>query len=169
MSDDPRYDAVGSSSLREELFNTFLNARSNRTAPDQSEKQVAPERGGETQNRKDRAAQAVKEREEKVKTERERMQVTIDKSRIGLNREEGELHFRCAAVNRSRFCGACAGAHRCVTFLCRTLLTDAIREPQVRGDFLRGQPSDRLLLRRHGNHLLRSCRLIHAFNIHHFR
>ncbi|KAH9965878.1 Hsp90 protein-domain-containing protein [Russula dissimulans] len=106
MSDDPRYDAVGSSSLREELFNTFLNARSNRTAPDQSEKQVAPERGGETQNRKDRAAQAVKEREEKVKTERERMQVTIDKSRIGLNREEGELHFR-------------------------TLLTDAIREPQA--------------------------------------
>ncbi|KAI9513344.1 Hsp90 protein-domain-containing protein [Russula earlei] len=110
ISDDPRYDAVGSSSLREELFNTLLSAQSNRTVPDQSEKQgvdiSSTEQGDETRTRKVRNAQAVKEREERVKAERERVQATIEKSRIGLNREEGELQFR-------------------------TLLTDAIREPQA--------------------------------------
>jgi transcription elongation regulator 1 len=110
ISEDPRYDAVGSSSLREELFNTFLNAKPNQIVPDQSEKQgadtLSAERGDETQKREDRKAQAVKDREEKIKVERERVQATIEKSRIGLNREEGELQFR-------------------------TLLTDAIREPQA--------------------------------------
>ena len=88
--------------MREELFNTFLNAQSNKTAPDQSEKQDAgvpsPELRDETSKREDRKAQAVKEREEKIKIERERVQATIEKSRIGLNREEGELQFRCAAA-----------------------------------------------------------------------
>ena len=109
ISDDPRYDAVGSSSLREELFNTFLNAQSNKAAPDQSEKQDAEvpptEVGDETQKRQDRKAQAVKEREEKIKIERERVQATIEKSRVGLNREEGELQFRCAAATYSKFWG----------------------------------------------------------------
>lgn len=107
---DPRYDAVGSSSLREELFNTFLTSQSNRTVPDPSEKPVvdiAPVEGiDETQQRKDRKAQAVKEREVKIKAERDRVQTNIEKSRVDLNKEEGELQFR-------------------------TLLTDAIREPQA--------------------------------------
>jgi hypothetical protein len=110
LSDDPRYDAVGSSSLREELFNTFLNAQSNKAEQDQGEKQdtevPSTELGDdETQKPKDRKAQAVKEREEKIRIERERVQATIEKSRIGLNREEGELQFRCAAVTYSRFWG----------------------------------------------------------------
>ena len=82
--------------------------------PDQNEKQGADtssvERGDETQKREERKAQAVKEREEKIKVERERVQATIEKSRIGLNREEGELQFRCAAATFSRFCGSCASA-----------------------------------------------------------
>ncbi|KAH9045350.1 Hsp90 protein-domain-containing protein [Lactarius pseudohatsudake] len=110
ISADPRYDAVGSSSLREELFNTFLTSQSNRTVPDPSEKPVvdiAPVEGvDETQQRKDRKAQAVKEREVKIKAERDRVQTNIEKSRVDLNKEEGELQFR-------------------------TLLTDAIREPQA--------------------------------------
>lgn len=109
ISDDPRYDAVGSSSLREELFNTFLNSQSNKVVPDQSEKQDAEapstELGDETQKRIDRKAQAVKEREEKIKVERERVQATIEESRIGLNREEGELQFRCAAATYSKSWG----------------------------------------------------------------
>lgn len=143
ISKDPRYDAVGSSSLRAELFDTFMNARSNRTVPDSTETQGADvssaEQGDETQKRKDRKAEAVREREEKVKAERERVQATIEKSRSGLNREEGELQFRCAAVTHSKFCRACAGAHQTIVLLCRTLLTDAIREPQVRGAFFLGQ------------------------------
>ncbi|KAI0254742.1 Hsp90 protein-domain-containing protein [Lactifluus subvellereus] len=110
ISDDPRYDAVGSSSLREELFNTFLTAQSNQAVPDQSQKQgvdvSSVEQVDETQKRKDRKAQAVKDREEKIRAERERVQANMEKARIGLNREEGELQFR-------------------------TLLTDAIREPQA--------------------------------------
>ncbi|KAH9049729.1 Hsp90 protein-domain-containing protein [Lactarius hengduanensis] len=110
ISADPRYDAVGSSSLREELFNTFLTSQSNLTVPDPSEKPVvdiAPVEGvDETQQRKDRKAQAVKEREVKIKAERDRVQTNIEKSRVDLNKEEGELQFR-------------------------TLLTDAIREPQA--------------------------------------
>jgi hypothetical protein len=92
-----------------------LNARSNRTVPDQSETQGADissaERSDDVQKRKDRKAEAVKEREEKVKAERERVQATIEKSRSGLNREEGELRFRCAAATHFRFCMACAGAY----------------------------------------------------------
>jgi len=120
-----------------------MNARSNRTFPDSNETQGADvssaEQGDDTQKRKDRKAEAVKEREEKVKAERERVQATIEKSRSGLNREEGELQFRCAAVTHSRFCRPCAGAHWTIVLLCRTLLTDAIREPQVRGGFSLGQ------------------------------
>jgi hypothetical protein len=115
ISDDPRYDAVGSSSLRAELFNTFLNARSNRTVPDESETQGAnvssAEQGNDTQKRKDRKAEAVKERGDKVRAERERVQATIEKSRSGLDREEGELQFRCATATHSKVCKACAGAH----------------------------------------------------------
>ena len=88
--------------MRGELFNTFLNAQSNQIVPDQCEKQGTDislaERGDETQKREDRRAQAVKEREEKIKVERERVQATIEKSRIGLDREEGELQFRCAQL-----------------------------------------------------------------------
>jgi FF domain len=121
ISEDPRYDAVGSSSLREELFNTFLNAKPNQTVSDQHEKQVADtspaERGDEPQKREDRKVQAVKEREEKIKVERERVQATIEMSRIGLNREEGELQFRCAAATFSRFCGSCASAQGVFSYL----------------------------------------------------
>lgn len=170
ISEDPRYDAVGSSSLREELFSTFLKAQANRTLSDQSEKQgtdiSSTEPSDETQKRKDRKAQAVKEREEKIKAERERVQATIEKSRVGLNREEGEQQFRCAAATYSRLCESCAGAHQSITLRCRTLLTDAIREPQVLEAFLRGQQSDRSYFRHRGNHPWRSCRPILVFDIH---
>lgn len=116
ISDDPRYDAVGSSSLREELFNTFLNARWNQAVPDQSQKQgvdvSSVEQVDEIQRRKDRKAQAVKDREEKIRAEREQVQANIEKSRIGLNREEGELQFRCAIATCIGFRKSCAGAHR---------------------------------------------------------
>ena len=115
ISDDPRYDAVGSSSLREELFNTFLNAQANRAVPDQGRKQdvelLSTEQVDETQRRKDRKVQAVKDREEKIRAERERVQADIEKSRIGLNREGEDLQFRCATATCFGFCGSCAGAH----------------------------------------------------------
>jgi hypothetical protein len=90
-------------------------------APDEGETQgtnvPSSERGNDTQKRKDRKTEAVKEREEKVRAERERVQATIERSRSGLNREEGELQFRCATATHFRLCKACAGAHRTVIIL----------------------------------------------------
>jgi hypothetical protein len=120
ISADPRYDAVGSSSLREELFNTFLNSQTIRTVPDPSEEPVVDtasvEGVDEAQKRKDRKAYAVKEREEKIKAERDRVQANIEKSRVDLNKEEGELQFRCAIATCFRSRGPCAGAHGSIIF-----------------------------------------------------
>lgn len=118
ISADPRYDAVGSSSLREELFNTFLNSPSKRTDPrDKPIEDTASVEGvDETQKRKDRKAQAVKDREEKIKAERDRVQANIEKSRVGLNKEEGELQFRCAIATCFRLRRLCTGAHESILF-----------------------------------------------------
>ena len=92
-----------------------MNAQSNHAVPGESETQrtnvPSAGQGNDTQKRKDRKAEAVKEREEKIRAERERVQATIEKSRSGLNREEGELQFRCATATHSKVCKACAGAH----------------------------------------------------------
>ena len=103
--DDPRYDAVGSSSLREELFNTYLKAHGGSgkqtvtTSVPEAEK---PDSATMTQEekerqRRERKERAVKEREEKVKAERSKLAADIDKSRQGLNKGEGELEFKCVA------------------------------------------------------------------------
>ncbi|KAI0638048.1 hypothetical protein C8Q77DRAFT_1089037 [Trametes polyzona] len=111
---DPRYDAVGSSSLREELFNTYLKAGASddaakppQDAAEQPSNQTPAEDDEERERKKkERKERAVKEREEKVRAERSKVEAEIDRSKLGLTREEGELEFR-------------------------TMLTDAIRDPQV--------------------------------------
>jgi hypothetical protein len=102
ISHDPRYDAVGSSSLREELFATFLKAQ-NLPTPDattdqehNSPEKDAAEEAGQSRKRQDRKERAVKEREEKIKAERGRLEADIDRSRQGIHKEEGERDFRCA-------------------------------------------------------------------------
>ena len=52
--------------------------------------------------RRERKERAVREREERVKAERSKVEADIDRSRMGLNKEEGELEFRCAACLPSR-------------------------------------------------------------------
>ena len=107
--DDPRYDAVGSSHLREELFDTFLKAHDSASTPEGRQSGDAdanrdaddhPDDGvDQEQKRKDRKERAVKEREEKIKAERNKLGAEIDRSRIAINREEGDLEFRCACVH----------------------------------------------------------------------
>ncbi|KAK7470671.1 hypothetical protein VKT23_002093 [Stygiomarasmius scandens] len=107
---DPRYDAVGSSSLREELFNTFLKASASNTEirqPVEIKDSQLSKDAEKSESKRERKERAVKEREEKVKAERERLEANIGRSKMELNKEEGELQFK-------------------------TLLTDAIRESQVR-------------------------------------
>ena len=168
ISSDPRYDAVGSSSLREELFNTFLTSQSNKTIPNPSDKPAVDtasvEGVDETQKRKDRKAQAVKEREQKIKAERDRVQANIEKSRVDLNKEEGELQFRCAIAICFRLRGLCAGAYESIIFLAGLFLRmrygkHRYERPSVTGSDLTA------LLRQHGNHLLSNCSLIHVFDI----
>lgn len=101
---DPRYDAVGSSSLREELFNTFIKARETaafQTATstpedDDSKANAEMSEADRERQRKERKERAVKERENKVRSERSKVDADIVKSRQGLNRGEDELEFRCA-------------------------------------------------------------------------
>lgn len=97
---------MGSSSLREELFNTYLKARGTTPAPTSEPEEVRPatevadhegEDDAEKERRKrERKERAVKEREEKIRVERSKLDAEIDKSRSGLNKEEAELEFRCA-------------------------------------------------------------------------
>ncbi|CAA7259746.1 unnamed protein product [Cyclocybe aegerita] len=106
---DPRYDAVGSSSLREELFNTFVKGKASEVSqtPDSGKESAGtrhPTEGAE--DRQERRNKAVKEREEKIRAERQRVDASIERSRMDVNKEEGERSFM-------------------------TLLTDAIREPQM--------------------------------------
>ncbi|KAI6119360.1 Hsp90 protein-domain-containing protein [Pisolithus croceorrhizus] len=118
LSHDPRYDAVGSSSLREELFNTFVKARLGSLTNDKSGSikdneemfKATETREEDSQHRKlERKQRALKEREEKVRVERGRVEAEIGRSRVDLNKEESEREFR-------------------------TLLTDAIRDPQLTWD-----------------------------------
>jgi len=55
----------------------------------------------EQQQRWERKERAVKEREEKVKAERDRLEVDIGRSRMGMNKEEGEREFKCALYDPS--------------------------------------------------------------------
>lgn len=101
---DPRYDAVGSSSLREELFNTYLKAgvasdepAETSTSKDGAEQQPAEDDHERDRRKKERKERAVLDRENKVRVERSKVNAEIDRSKLGLTREEGELGFRCAS------------------------------------------------------------------------
>ncbi|OAX43511.1 HSP90-domain-containing protein [Rhizopogon vinicolor AM-OR11-026] len=112
VSHDARYDAVGSSSLREELFQTFLKAHGSSSSYSASApvKDETGKTDGKSEDselrRKEKKEQALKEREEKVRAERNRMDAEIGRSKMNLNTEEGGREFL-------------------------TLLTDAVREPQT--------------------------------------
>ena len=104
ISSDPRYEAVGSSSLREELFNTFLkvnaggpSASHSVTSGSKSPKKQAEEDPEEAERKKkEKRERALREREQKVKADLSKVGAQIERSRVGLNKEEDERDFRCA-------------------------------------------------------------------------
>ncbi|KAJ7744447.1 hypothetical protein DFH07DRAFT_924950 [Mycena maculata] len=108
LSEDPRFEAVGSSSLREELFNTFLKGSS--MGPAAKAEGSATEMEGtyeeHQKTREERVKQAVKEREDKVRADLGRVEAEIGRSRQLGDKEEGELMFK-------------------------SMLTDAVRDPQM--------------------------------------
>jgi len=95
---DPRYDAVGSSSLREELFNRFVKQLG--SAPRQETAEEAAER--KIREKKERAEQSLREREAKVREEKGRVEAEVGKSKAGAGKEEGERLFGTLLVDQVR-------------------------------------------------------------------
>lgn len=92
---DPRYDAVGSSSLREDLFNTFLLALASSSLPPVSGNSVSEQTSPvETQSdRKARIDKALRDREERANHDRERIQEDIGRSKAVLITTESEVEL----------------------------------------------------------------------------
>ncbi|TFK75925.1 HSP90-domain-containing protein [Pluteus cervinus] len=107
---DPRYDAVGSSSLREELFKTFLKGNANVMSRKEDANPSDTNKGDDEtldeaereKRKKEKKERAVREREEKMRAERERVDADISRSRAGINKEEGEREFRTLLVDAIR-------------------------------------------------------------------
>ncbi|ORX36775.1 hypothetical protein BD324DRAFT_467240 [Kockovaella imperatae] len=98
ISSDPRYDAVGSSSLREELYNTHVKKLESVPA-DETPEQAAERK---LKARQEKAAASLKERESRVKEEQGRMAKEMDKSRAGAGREEAQRLFGSLLVDQVR-------------------------------------------------------------------
>ncbi|KAK4702407.1 transcription elongation regulator 1, partial [Phenoliferia sp. Uapishka_3] len=79
---DPRYDAVNSSSLRESLFNKHVDSL-----------EFGAPGGPPKADKAARAAASLREREEQVRLEKERMSRTASAARGAAGREEGEREF----------------------------------------------------------------------------
>jgi transcription elongation regulator 1 len=93
LYDDPRYDAVGSSSFRQELYESFVKSGSQKISS-QAGPGSSTKPDNEKLSKQERKDRAVREREDKVRSERNKIQSQIDKSKMGMNIEEGERIFR---------------------------------------------------------------------------
>lgn len=96
---------MGSSSLREELYNTFLKGSHSERSTQLTQTPIDENDGIENeeldeerkqQKRKEKKERAVKEREDKVKAELGWLELDIGRSRRGIHQEEGERDFKCA-------------------------------------------------------------------------
>ncbi|GJJ06330.1 hypothetical protein Clacol_000521 [Clathrus columnatus] len=91
---DPRYDAVGSSSLREELFNVYVKTLNQTDIPSSNKEDQSQSTGRKDEkDRATRAQRALQEREQKVRRDRQNIERGLDRTRDVLGKEEGELDF----------------------------------------------------------------------------
>lgn len=99
IASDARYDAVGSSTLRQELFDTHIKKlASTSTIPETPEE--AAER--KVKERKAKAEASLRERQARVQQEQEKVTQEANKSRAGAGREEGERLFGSLLVDQVR-------------------------------------------------------------------
>ncbi|KAG7527712.1 hypothetical protein FFLO_06660 [Filobasidium floriforme] len=101
MTSDPRYDAVGSSSLRAELFQRHVKslgaqAESSRT---ETPEEVAARKARE---RKEKAQASLRERQQQVQGEKMRLERDVQKSKLGAGREDGEREFGSLLIQAVR-------------------------------------------------------------------
>lgn len=119
--------------MREELFNTFVKATES-TSGIATDSKSEPIQTIDTkkESKQERKERAVREREEKVKVEKEKVDARIGRSKQELNKEEDEQAFMCARLLFSCNPLYCGAHFRLLLHFFRSLLTDAIRDPQVR-------------------------------------
>ena len=96
---DPRYDAVGSSSLREELFAGFISKLSSTSALTESAEDAAERKLSE---RKIREEASLRDRQAKVNEVQQQVTKDMSKSRAGAGREEAERLFGSLLVDQIR-------------------------------------------------------------------
>jgi len=79
ITSDPRYDAVGSSTLREELFNSYLKANGTTTAPN-ADSTAGDNRDGAVQSEADEDADRERKRKEQSRSVKIRYRLNAIKS-----------------------------------------------------------------------------------------
>lgn len=101
MVSDPRYDAVGSSSLRAELFKKYAASlgKNDSAKADSGEEDPAARRARE---KREKAEASLRERQQQVQGDRQRLQRDLQRSKIGAGREEGEREFGSLLVQAVR-------------------------------------------------------------------
>jgi transcription elongation regulator 1 len=134
ISSDPRYDAVGSSTLRQELFDTHIKKLASSSTVAETPKEAAERK---VRERKAKEEASLRERQARVQQEQEKVSLEANKSRAGASREEGERLFG-------------------------SLLVDQVRSHDVSASFSQEKLERRLLFRCHGTMLSSSCRVTHA-------
>lgn len=97
IASDPRYDAVGSSSLRQELFDTYVKKLASTSAVAETPEQAAERK---LKERKAKEEASLRERQARVQQEQERVTQEANKSRAGAGREEGERLFGSLLVDQ---------------------------------------------------------------------
>lgn len=95
ISGDARYDAVGSSSLRAELFANFIK-RIDEVVKDETPEQAAERKAKE---RKEKQAASLQARASTVRDQQAKVSEDVDKSRAGAGKEEGERLFGSLLVD----------------------------------------------------------------------
>jgi uncharacterized membrane protein len=99
IASDARYDAVGSSSLRQELFETHVKKLASSSAVPETAEEAGARK---VRERKAKEEASLKERQARVQQEQEKVTQEANKSRAGAGREEGERLFGSLLVDQVR-------------------------------------------------------------------
>ncbi len=99
VSSDPRYDAVGSSSLREELYAGYIRKLASTNAQPETAEEATERK---LKERKEREAASLRERQAKINQVQEQVTKDMSKSRAGAGREEAERLFGSLLVDQVR-------------------------------------------------------------------
>ena len=93
MVSDPRYDAVGSSSLRAELYQKYIKTLGENVSSSQQNDTPEEAARRRAKEKKDKAEASLRARQQEVERERRQMENELQRSRYGAGREEAEREF----------------------------------------------------------------------------